>query len=159
MFGRYEAYERWVPLLLRLGVGITFFFSGLGKVMGGTAGVAGFFGSLGIPLPGLMGPFVSYVELIGGLLLILGLFTRPVSLLLICVMLVAMLTVNIPGVMEEGLPGGFTNIRTEFLLLLGSASLVILGGGLLSLDEAFFGDRRGVAGDGVRTSTARSYDT
>lgn len=159
MFGRYEAYERWVPLLLRLGVGLTFFFSGLGKVMGGMAGVTGFFGSLGIPLPGLMAPFVSYLELIGGLLLILGLFTRPVSLLLIGVMLVAMLTVNIGGVMEEGLPRGFNSIRTELLLLLGGASLVILGGGLLSLDEAFFGDRRGVAGGTARTSGARSYDT
>ena len=157
MFGRYEAYERWVPLLLRLGVGLTFFFSGLGKVMGGHA--IGFFTSLGIPLPQVMGPFVTYLELIGGLLLIVGLFTRPVALLLIGVMLVAMLTVNIGGVMEEGLPGGFSNIRTEFLLLLGSASLVILGGGLLSLDEAFFGDRRGAAREGVRTSGARSYDT
>ncbi len=77
MFDRLDAYRSYVPLLLRLGVGLTFFFAGLGKVMGGTAGVAGFFGSLGIPAPALMGPFIAYLELLGGLALIL--VPRPPS--------------------------------------------------------------------------------
>lgn len=149
MLRRFEAYDHLVPLLLRLGVGLTFFFAGLSKVMGGTAGVAGFFGKLGIPLPGLMGPFISYLELLGGLALILGLFTPIFSLLFIGDMLVAILVAKLPGVGKDG----FTAVRTEFLLLIGSLSLVILGSGLYSLD-ALLGRRRATDVEPVRAPAA-----
>src|SRR5687768_12613996 len=97
MYRRYTQYDDLVPLLLRIGVGLTFFFAGLGKVMGGVGGFAGFLGSLGVPLAGVMGPFVAYLELLGGLAILLGLVTRPVAALLIADMLVAMLLVTIPG--------------------------------------------------------------
>ncbi len=79
MFRKLDAYQSLVPLLLRIGVGLTFFLSGLGKVLGGVGGVAGFFGNIGVPLPGLMAPFISYLELFGGLAILLGLFTRPLG--------------------------------------------------------------------------------
>jgi len=143
MFDRLDAYRSYVPLLLRLGVGLTFFFAGLGKVLGGTAGTAGFFGSLGIPAPALMGPFIAYLELLGGLALILGLFTRVFSLLFIGDMLVALLLVSLPAAgAAPSLPEGFTNMRTELLLLLGSLCLVLLGSGSMSLDAILFGSRR-----------------
>ncbi len=154
MLRRLEDYRSIVPLLLRLGVGLTFFFSGLGKVMGGTDGVARFFGNQGIPLPGLMAPFVSYLELLGGLALMLGLFTRVFGLLFIPVMLVALLMVNIPGASQEpSLPQAFTQMRTEVLLLLGSACLVILGSGVFGLDHLLFNRDQGDRAVG-RTSTA-----
>src|SRR3712207_6289910 len=133
MLRRLEAYESTVPLLLRIGVGLTFFFAGLGKVMGGTDGFGGFLGRLGVPLPGVMGFFVSYLELLGGLAILLGLLTRPISILLICDMLVAMALVTIPGWLsfERGLVAGFAQTRVELMLLLASASLAILGGGVL----------------------------
>ncbi len=149
MFRRLSTYEHLAPLLLRLAIGLTFFFAGLGKVMGGTAGVSGFFGNLGIPLPGLMGPFVAYLELLGGLALIVGLFTRVFSLLFVPNMLVAMLLVSVPKAMQaQNIAMGFSDTRVEFLLLLGSLALALLGPGLFSLDAAFFGDRpRGVVAD------------
>jgi putative oxidoreductase len=138
---RLGSYAHWAPLLLRLGIGLTFFFAGLGKVLGGTDRVAGFFGSLGVPLPGVMAPFISYLELLGGLALILGVFTRVFSLLFVGDMLVALLLVGLPTGLGKGLPAGFSDMRTELLLLLGSLALALLGPGLLSLDAAFLGER------------------
>ena len=135
MNSRSDTTQNLVPLLLRIGVGLTFFFAGLGKVMGGTAGVAGFFGSLGVPMPQIMAPFISYLELLGGLAILLGLFTRPVALLLAANMVVAMLLVAIPGAMEApNIAQGWTNLRVELLLLLSCLTLALGGAGLYSVD-------------------------
>jgi uncharacterized membrane protein YphA (DoxX/SURF4 family) len=142
MFQRLSSYQPLAPLLLRLGIGLTFFFAGLGKIMGGIDGVVGFFGSLGIPAPGIMAPFVAYLELIGGLALILGVLTRLFGSLFIAVMAVAIVTARLSGAMEaEGLPAAFNEIRLEVVLLLGSAALVLWGAGALSIDAAVLGDR------------------
>jgi putative oxidoreductase len=142
MFRRLGSYEHLAPLLLRIAIGLTFFFAGLGKVLGGTAGVAGFFGSLGIPLPGLMGPFIAYLELIGGLALIVGAFTRVFSLLFVGNMLVALLLVGLPKASQAAnIAAGFSDARVEVLLLLGSAALALLGAGIFSVDSALLGDR------------------
>lgn len=156
---RLNSYAHLAPLLLRLGIGLTFFFSGLGKVLGGTAGVAGFFGKLGVPLPSLMGPFISYLELIGGLALIVGVLTRVFSLLFVGDMLVALLLVNIPATLGKGLPAGFSNMRVELLLLLGSLALALLGPGLLSIDAAFFGERSARRADEPAPAAPRARST
>ncbi len=153
MIRRLGTYEDVAPLLLRLGIGLTFFFAGLGKVLGGTDRVAGFFGSLGVPLPQLMGPFIAYLELIGGIALIIGIFTRVFSLLFVGDMLVAFLLVGGPKLLAAAnIAAGWSEARVEVLLLLGSAALAIFGPGLFSADAALFRDRsRGAA----RTSAPR----
>lgn len=138
---RLSNFQNIAPLLLRLGVGLTFFFAGLGKVVGGTAGVAGFFGSLGIPLPMIMGPFISYLELLGGIALIVGLFTRVFGILFVCNMLVAIALVKLGAFTgAASLPEGWNEIRIEVMLLVASAALAILGPGRLSVDAALLGD-------------------
>ena len=150
-------FQNVVPLLLRLGVGSTFFFAGLGKVMGGTAGVAGFFGSLGIPLPGIMAPFISYLELLGGLALILGLFTRGFGLLLMCTMIVAILTAGLNGMAEApSLPQAWNSIRTEIMLGIGALSLALLGPGRLSVDAALLGDTPEVVAEPIAVTPRAS---
>ena len=132
---RLAAFSDVAPLLLRLGIGLTFFFAGLGKVLGGVDGVAGFFGSLGVPMPEVMGPFIAYLELLGGLALILGLFTRVFSVLFVLNMIVALVLVNIPGALEAAsLPEAWTTVRVDVLLLLGSAALALIGAGAYSID-------------------------
>lgn len=156
MFRRLDSYENTATLLLRLGIGLTFFFAGLGKVLGGTDGVAGFFGSLGIPLPGIMAPFISYLELLGGIALIVGVLTRVFSLLFVADMAVALLLVGIPAALgAENLPAGWSELRTELLLLVGSLALALLGPGRFSIDAAVLGDRPPRRGEEPTPSPAR----
>jgi len=78
------------PMLfvVRLYWGFQFAQTGWGKLHS-LARITNFFASLNIPLPGIAAPCVSMLELVGGILLILGLFSRPISLLLACNMFVA----------------------------------------------------------------------
>ena len=154
MLRRLSGYEAFAPLLLRVGIGLTFLLAGLGKVLGGTDGVAGFFGSLGIPLPGLMGPLIAYLELLGGLALIIGLLTRVFSLLFVANMLVAIVLVSGPAMFgAENAVMGFTETRTEVLLLLGSLALALLGPGALAVDNALLGERTEVRSLSERSRT------
>lgn len=116
--------------LLRVVVGIVFVMHGGQKLFFiGFRNVAGFMGSLGIPLPWVSAVVVTLVEFLGGLALILGYFARTAAALLAIVMLVAVLAVHL----KHGFfaPAGF-----EFPLTLLAANLAMLlsGPGALSLD-------------------------
>lgn len=124
-------------VLLRVVIGAVFVAHGAQKLfVFGFTGVSGFFGSLGVPAPTLMGPFIAILEFVGGIALVLGLLTRVVAGLIACDMLGAIAIVHF----KNGffLPKGF-----EFVLVLCVANLVLLlaGGGAYSLD-ALIGARR-----------------
>lgn len=73
-------------LVLRLTLGVMFIAHGLLKVLVFTMpGTVGFFESIG--LPGLLAWVVTIGEIGGGLLLVLGVYTRELSVLLIPVLL------------------------------------------------------------------------
>jgi putative oxidoreductase len=132
------ALSAWGFLILRLAVGAVFAMHGWQKLtVMGVGGVAGFFGSLGIPFPEVAALVVTLVELVGGLALILGLGTRLAGALLAIDMLVALLLVHLPnGFAVEN--GGY-----EFVLVLLAASLffALSGPGRLSLDARLLARR------------------
>jgi putative oxidoreductase len=118
-------------LVLRLVVSVTFVLHGLDK-LGDLTGTEEFFASLGIPAPGLMGPFVALTETVGGLLLIIGLATPLVGVALAVDMLVALVTAHIDAGFFAA-DGGI-----ELVLLPGGASLALAltGPGRWSADAA-----------------------
>jgi putative oxidoreductase len=86
---RIASYFSWAgPLLMRLIVGYVFMQTGWGKLTN-LAQVTENFVGWGIPFPTVLTPFVSGVEFFGGVLLILGLFTRIPAAMLAVVMVVA----------------------------------------------------------------------
>ena len=121
----------WVPqTAARLALGWVFTQSGWGKLHN-LENVIGYFDSLGIPAPHLQAPFVAGVELVGGLLILGGLFTRFVSVPLAITMVVALLTAKREDIATAGDLYG----AVEFFYLLGFGYLAAFGAGLLSLDE------------------------
>jgi putative oxidoreductase len=117
-------------LVLRLVTGLIFLAHGYQKTFTmGLGNVGHGFDQMGIPMGQLMGPFISILELVGGIALILGIFTRGFAVLFICDMLGAIAFVHF----KNGffLPTGF-----EFPLLLAVTSLAIAlcGAGDMSID-------------------------
>jgi putative oxidoreductase len=83
----------YAALLLRLSLGILFVSHAALKIFVFTpAGTVAFFGSLG--LPAALAYVTMFGELFGGIALILGVWTRPVSLLLIPFLAGAIVTVH-----------------------------------------------------------------
>lgn len=132
-----DAWKEKAYLLLRVVVGLAFFFHGYQKVfIMGMEGVTGFFTSVGIPAAGLMAPLVAYGELLGGLALMLGLLTHWVAKLNILIMLGAI------GFVHWGAVGGWFNgygadggYEYQLLLLAVNIYIMCVGSGRYSLDE------------------------
>lgn len=118
-------------LLLRLVLATVMIAHGLQKVLvDGVPGVAAGFGGMGIPLPEVAAVVVIAVELVGGLLLVVGLGTRVVAVLSAVNMAVALVLVHLAAGFFAA-DGGY-----EFVLLLAVASLALAftGPGRIALD-------------------------
>jgi len=86
---RVAAHLAWLgPLVARITVGWVFLWAGWGK-LGAMPQVIENFRGWGVPSPEILAPFVSGLEFVGGILLLLGLFTRLFAAPLIVVMIVA----------------------------------------------------------------------
>jgi len=81
-------------LWIRLMTGSVFFWEGVIKFVFANQGV-GRFTKLGMPFPGVLAPGIATLEIVGGLLLIAGLLTRPLALIFIGQMIVAVLSTKV----------------------------------------------------------------
>jgi len=122
-------------LILRIGIGIAFFFHGLPKIMGGTeawTGIGSTMSIFGITfLPTFWGFMAVMAETVGGLLLALGLFFRPAALLLIINMIVALS-------MHLHAGDSFMVYSHALEALIIFISLFISGAGKYSFDNKYF---------------------
>ena len=118
------------PLFARIVTGWVFLWSGWGKLQN-LPGVTKNFIDWGIPLPHILTPFVSGLEFVGGILLLVGLFTRIAAGGLGIVMIVAISSALWPQVDSLETLLGFYETTALALFLW----LAIAGPGSLSLDH------------------------
>ncbi len=123
-------------LLLRAALGVIFFSHGYPKLAHWGNGMQGFFIQHG--LPGYFVYLSGILEVFGGILLVLGLFTRPAALLLAIEMGIAIWKVHSGG--------GYLAVHEyEFPLSLatGCLALATVGAGVLSLDYPLYESAKG----------------
>ena len=126
--GALAAIAPWTHALLRIGAGLLFMQHGVQKLFGWFGGLGG--SGATAPLVSQMG-LAGVLETFGGLLLVLGLFTRPVAFLLAVEMTVAFLQAHLP---RGGAPiqnGGEVPLLFALVFLF----FVGHGAGAASLDE------------------------
>jgi len=132
-------------LILRLMAGGVFLWEGILKFVYVNQGV-GRFTKLGFPFPETTAHFVATAEIIGGLLLLFGLFTRIVACYFIIQMIVAVLTTKValylgssplplpPAPPKVGIWAVLHEIRSDYAQILICLFLLIEGAGRRSLD-------------------------
>ena len=101
--------------------------------------VAGFLGSIGVPISGLMAYILAYGEIIGGLLLIIGLFTHWAAKFAVIVGIVAFFAVHFKNGFAIG-NGGYEYIM---LIFAAAVSVLITGAGKYSLDAMWMKKNQG----------------
>lgn len=121
----------WGVTAVRVMAGLLYAVHGYEKFAGGIGGVSAFFTKVAIPLPGVMAPFIATLELVGGVLLILGLGTRVVGALFALEMLVTTLWVKIPS-------AGWDGSDLDRMLLVAGVLLVLAGPGAAALDRLWW---------------------
>jgi putative oxidoreductase len=153
-------------LLIRLMAGSVFFWEGLMKFVFLNQG-EGRFTKLGFPFPVFTAHLVGGLEIVGGILLMIGLGTRLITIPFIVEMLVAMLSTKPaiflgtsplplpPAPPQIGLWAVLHEIRSEYAQLVSTLFLLITGPGPLSLDAALLSEQEGVRPGSAGSSLVR----
>ena len=125
-------------LVLRVGIGLMFLFHGVPKLLGGPEkwqGLGMAMGNLGVTVaPVFWGFMAASAESVGGLCLLLGLFTRAAAAMMAATMAVAV-TMHLSR--GDGLYGASHAIEAGVVFL----SLILMGAGRYSLDRGLLGKR------------------
>jgi len=132
------------PLPLRLIVGFGFIEHGIAKLARGPDSFAHILQALGVPFPEVLAAATILVELLGGAMVLLGLYLPLVSIPMSAVLLVAIFLVHLPNgfssiklqaVTAAGPHFGQPGYETDLLYLACLAALVVLGPGAFSVRE------------------------
>jgi putative oxidoreductase len=132
----------WMTIPVRLGLGVIFAAHGAQLVLGSFNGPGlAKFTSFPAPFPFMRPGWLwmgaaAFAQLIGGILVILGLLTRVGAFLLFCTMLTAVIGVHWPNFFMP------TGLEYAMALLAMSLALLISGGGMASIDLALSSGRR-----------------
>jgi putative oxidoreductase len=129
----------WGIAVVRIMAGIILVAAGWSKLWAGLGGFTSFIAQLGLPAPNVLGPGVAILELLGGVLLLLGVGTRVLGLLFMIEFIVTTALVRLPA-------GNWDMSRIDLMMLAASVLFLLAGGGKLSVDEMFV-RRRGLPRD------------
>jgi putative oxidoreductase len=152
-------------MAIRTMAGTVFLWEGILKFVYANQGV-GRFTKLGLPFPVFTADFVGGLEIVGGVLLILGLGTRLITIPFIIEMLVAMLSTKPrlflgtlplpppPVPPQVGMWAVLHEVRSEYAQIMSCIFLLISGPGPWSLDAALRSGEEEKR-DGVLEATAR----
>ncbi|HEY8125466.1 MAG TPA: DoxX family protein [Methylocystis sp.] len=140
----------WYALPLRLIVGYGFFLHGYAKFARGPEHFAAILQAIGLPFAELLGWATVIVELVGGVMILLGVFIPIAAVPMIVVLLVAIFTVHLPNGFSSiklmsydaaGAHFGQPGYETDVLYVAGLLALCFAGAGPISLD-AYLSARR-----------------
>src|SRR5215212_6998497 len=140
----------YAPLVVRVLVGVVMAAHGWQKLQGGPANFGQALAGLGVPLPTLMAYVVTFVELVGGILLIVGLLSRLAALLLTIDLVVAILLVKVNIGLLSPPDGSGVGAELDLALIAGFLVVLLAGPGKLSADHAL-----GYEGDLAQEQPAR----
>jgi putative oxidoreductase len=138
-----EPWQRWVPIPIRIILGVGFMVHGWAKWSRGPAAFAELLRQAHVPLPLANAWLVTLLEIFGGLALLMGAFVAIVSVPLILSMLGAMFTVNIKfgfsavntiGLTAAGPQLGPPGYEINLLYIACLVVLILGGAGPLSID-------------------------
>jgi putative oxidoreductase len=129
---------------LRLIVGLGFVQHGYAKLSRGANGFIGILHAMGMPFPHLLGWATIIVEIVGGLLILVGALVPVAAVPMIVVLLVAIFTVHLPNGFSSiklmsydaiGAHFGQPGYETDLLYVASLVALCIGGAGPFSLDN------------------------
>lgn len=129
-------------IIVRMIVGAVFLSEGIQKFLFPVLRGAGRFEKIGLPSPEFLGSFVGAFEIVCGMLILLGLFTRLASIPLVAIMLVAIATTKSTVLAEKGFWEMMHGSRTDWSMLLGSIFLINKGSGYWSVDFSLLQKRK-----------------
>lgn len=129
-------------LLVRLAVGLIFLSEGIQKYLYPASLGTGRFEKIGFPDPASWAYFTGAFEIICGILIIAGLFTRLAAVPLLIIMLVAFITTKYPLIVNKGFWAMAHDYRTDFAMTLLLIYLLINGGGKHSVDKKWAGRKQ-----------------
>jgi putative oxidoreductase len=136
--------QGWPMFFLRMILGFGFAAHGWAKLSRGPNGFGDILATIGVPFPHLMAWVTTWVELGGGILLMLGALVILVSIPLAATMLTAMFAVHlqygfssikIKGFTADGAQFGPPGYEVNLLYIIGLLVLVVSGSGKWSIDE------------------------
>lgn len=122
-------------IIIRFIVGLVFLSEGIQKFLFPIIRGAGRFEKIGLPSPEFLGSFVGTFEILCGILILIGLFTRLASIPILIIMIVAIATTKTEILTSDGFWQMMHSSRTDWAMLLGSLFLLIKGGGNWSVDK------------------------
>ncbi|HLD12120.1 MAG TPA: DoxX family protein [Candidatus Nanoarchaeia archaeon] len=118
----------WSLLALRVVMAAIFIWHGIPKVMSLGSITSDFVGIF----PGWVGPIVGILEILAGIALLIGFWHKRATMILGCIIIVAIIAVQLPGALERGVSAG---IERDILILTGLWVVMTHGAGKYAIHE------------------------